>query len=71
MRADIEFKTYREAVEHVRWLRANLDSRGNDWDFVFISGKNKLSIVINNEKIAAWYRLAFPRATISNDSSLR
>lgn len=71
MRADIEFKTYREAVEHVRWLRANLKDRGHDWDFVFLSGKNKLSIVIKNEKIAAWYRLAFPRAEISNDTSLR
>lgn len=71
MRVDIKFKTYREAVDHVRWLRANLNDRGSDWDFVFMNSQNKLSIVIRNDKIATWYRLAFPQAEISNDIYLR
>lgn len=63
MTAEIEFDTYRDAVDHVRWLRTNLSDRGTDWDFTYSSKSNKVFVRIDNHKIATWYRLAFPQAT--------
>lgn len=64
LHVEIEFNTYYEAVDHVRWLRKNLHNRGDDWDFCFSKKGNKLDIVISDPKIATWYRLAFPKAKV-------
>ena len=64
MNAEITFNNYQEAVEHVRWLRTNLEDRGHTWDFTYSSKSNKVFVRINNDKIATWYRLAFPKAII-------
>jgi hypothetical protein len=44
-----------EVVAHVKWCRANLGDRGQDWDF---SGGNKrIQIAIKNPRSATFYTL--------------
>jgi hypothetical protein len=64
MRAEIKFKTYNEAVSHVKWLRANLNNRGDDYEFCFSAKSITVTVMIKDQKIATWYRLAFPKAIV-------
>jgi hypothetical protein len=64
MQAEIKFKTYNEAVLHVKWLRANLNNRGDDYEFCFSAKSITVTVTITDQKIATWYRLAFPKAIV-------
>lgn len=49
---------YDGVVEHLRWCRENLGTRGVDWDFC--GGIGTLRITVYTEDKAALYLMYFP-----------
>ena len=54
-------KSKKDALDHVKWCRANLGERGVDWDFV---GGIKVEVIIYSKKALVTYVLWNPETTV-------